>query len=61
MTQYRGWAVEKQGKFVNDAGGAVGPALFATRREAQAWWSARKTAGEPGGVVRVTVTVKAQK
>ena len=55
---YQGWAILSNGKWINDNSGAVGPALFATRREAQAWWNVRKVTALGGKVMRVTVTVK---
>lgn len=59
---YSGWAVQLiNGKFANDSQGAVGPALFATRREAQAWWNAHKAMSTGGRVVAVTVSVREKK
>lgn len=51
MSTYTGWAIKLiNNKFANDDAGAVGPALFATRRAAQAWWNENK-ATSPGGRV----------
>lgn len=61
MGKYAGWAVKlANGKFANDTQGAVGPALFATRREARDWWYTPGTT-EKGTPVKVTVTVRQEK
>lgn len=58
MSTYKGWSIKlKNGGFVNDSEGAIGPMLFATRREARAVWE-HIPESEPCKVVRVTVTVK---
>lgn len=59
-TEYKAWAILSNGKYVNDEKGNVGPALFATRRDAQAWWNPRSKP-TPGKVVRVCVTVATEK
>jgi len=57
--KYKGWAVRiANGKLANDDQGRVGPYLAATRREAQAWWNARKpNTPNAGSVERVEVIV----
>ena len=52
------WAVRKaNGAFANDGKSDVTPALFSTRRAAEAWWKANK--GDNGGnVVSVVVSVR---
>ncbi len=60
MSRYTGWALKlRNGKYMDDAAGKVGPALFVTRREARAVQSEYFRPGE-SVIVKVTVTVKAQ-
>jgi len=57
----KAWAVKlRNGKFADDGKNDVTPALFPTRRAAQAWWSDVEKAlpGKQGTVVRVVATVK---
>ncbi len=58
MSKYEGWAILSMGKFINDDGGAVGPALFSTRRSAQAWWKNNRPVTPSGKVVKVAISVK---
>ncbi len=59
MSNYTGWSIKLiTNKFANDGKNDVTPALFPTRRAAQAWWNENKAASPGGSVVRVNVSVK---
>jgi hypothetical protein len=59
MSNYTGWAIKLiNNNFAHDGKNDVTPALFPTRRAAQAWWNENKATTPGGSVVRVSVAVK---